>query len=109
MKRSISFPTLATVSLIAGLLIALSAALAQPVEDSGAQTRPYVDPMVIGDSTLARCTSMFRILDANHDGYITRDEARKSAETTAVWKRLDDDLNDRLSFDEFCAANAPGP
>ncbi|MFO1204484.1 MAG: EF-hand domain-containing protein [Burkholderiales bacterium] len=107
MKPSIPFLALATVSLVAGLLIALSA-LAQ-VEGKEAQTAPYLDPMVVGDSTLARCTSMFRILDANHDGYITRDEARKSAETTAVWKRLDDDFNDRLSFDEFCAANAPGP
>ncbi len=108
MKRSISFLTLATVSLVAGLVITLSTALAQ-VENNEPQTRPYLDPMVIGDSTLARCASMFRILDVNQDDYITRDEARKSAETTASWKRLDGDLNGQLSFEEFCASRAPGP
>jgi Ca2+-binding EF-hand superfamily protein len=46
---------------------------------------------------------MFRILDVNQDGHVSKDEARKSAETTASWKSLDSDLNDRLSFEEFCA------
>jgi Ca2+-binding EF-hand superfamily protein len=46
---------------------------------------------------------MFEILDANQDGYVTKDEARKSAETTANWKSFDSDHNDRLSYEEFCA------
>ena len=101
MKRLISFLTL-SVSLLAVLVIALSTALAH-VGDNEAQTSPYVEPLVVGDSTPLRCSSMFRILDVNQDGHVSKDEARKSAETTASWKSLDSDLNDRLSFEEFCA------
>ena len=31
------------------------------------------------------------------------DEAKRSAEATANWKRLDSDLDNRLSREEFCA------
>ena len=89
MERLISFLTLSTVSLLAVLVIALSAALAHVVGNNEAQTSPYVDPLVMGDSTPSRCASIFRILDGNQDGYISKHEARKSAETTASWKSLD--------------------
>jgi hypothetical protein len=74
MGHSVSFLTLCTVSLLALLVIALSAAVAQS-SGNEAQTRPYVDPLATGDSTPSGCSSMFRILD----------------------------LNDRLSLEEYCA------
>jgi len=46
---------------------------------------------------------MFEILDANEDHFIDKDEAKKSAETTAIWKNFDSDLDNRLSLAEFCA------
>ena len=104
MKRFTAFLTLFTVSLLAVVAIALSTALTltYAAGESEAQTSYYIDPLVMGTSAPSRCSSMFEILDANHDGYVNRDEARKSAETTANWKSLDSDLNDRLSFEEFC-------
>ena len=46
---------------------------------------------------------MFQILDANRDGYINNEEAKKSAETTATWKGLDSNVDNRISFAEYCA------
>jgi hypothetical protein len=103
MKHFISFLTLSTVFLLALLAIALSTAFAYAAGEDDAQTRPYMDPLVMGTSASSRCSSMFEILDANQDGYVTKDEARKSAETTANWKSFDSDHNDRLSYEEFCA------
>ena len=103
MKHFTALLTLATVSLLALLAIALSTARACAAGEDEAQTRPYTDPLVMGASAPSRCSSMFQILDANQDGYVSKDEARKSAETTANWKGFDSDHNDRLSFEEFCA------
>ena len=44
---------------------------------------------------------MFRELDTNHDGYITKEEAKRSADVTARFNDLDTDRDGRISSAEF--------
>src|SRR5512134_90686 len=100
--RTVFVALLAT--FFAGILILiLSTPLARAVGQDEAQTTPYSDPTVAEAAMPSRCSSMFQILDANRDGYINDQEAKKSAEATATWKNLDSNLDNRISFAEYCA------
>lgn len=44
---------------------------------------------------------LFLQLDVNHDGYITREEAKRSADITARFERLDTNHDGKISSDEF--------
>lgn len=47
---------------------------------------------------------MFKELDQNQDGYITREEAKRSADTTARFSEMDTDRDGRISLAEWKAA-----
>jgi hypothetical protein len=47
--------------------------------------------------------AMFNKLDTNHDGYISKDEARSNKELTEDWKRADRNRDDKLDESEFSA------
>lgn len=76
--------------------------LARAAGPDEAQTAPYVDPAMAMAPAPSRCSSMFEILDVDRDGHINREEAKKSAETTATWKSLDGDRDNRISYAEYC-------
>ena len=79
MKYRTAFLTLLTVfSLSILTLVLTSARLVKAAEE--AET-PYANPSVA--PVPLRCTSIFEILDADQDRYITRNEAKKAVETTA--------------------------
>lgn len=44
---------------------------------------------------------IFDALDTNHDGYVTKDEAKRSADVTARFKELDTDHDGRIAASEF--------
>lgn len=44
---------------------------------------------------------LFEQLDVNRDGYVTPEEAKRSAEVTARFKELDANRDGRISIDEF--------
>ena len=44
---------------------------------------------------------LFLQLDTNHDGYVTKEEAKRSAEVTARFNELDADHDGRISAAEF--------
>jgi hypothetical protein len=44
---------------------------------------------------------LFTQLDANKDGYVTKDEAKRSAEVTARFTKLDADRDGKLAASEF--------
>lgn len=44
---------------------------------------------------------IFDALDTNHDGYVTKEEAKRSADVMARFKRLDSDRDGRISPREF--------
>ncbi len=52
---------------------------------------------------------LFKELDANHDGYISKDEAKRSADVTARFNRLDANHDGRISVDEFNKGMQPKP
>lgn len=47
---------------------------------------------------------LFNELDTNKDGYITRDEAKRSADTTARFDEIDTNRDGRISVSEWKAA-----
>lgn len=63
-------------------------ALAQPAQAPGAP--PATEP-----------APLFEQLDTNHDGFVTVEEAKRSAEVTARFKNLDTDRDAKVSLDEF--------
>ena len=102
MNYRTAFLTLLTVFFFSILaLVLISAPLVKAAEQGEAQTTPYTDPSMA--PARSGCSSMFEILDANQDRYITKNEATKSAEATATLQSRDRDLDGRLSFEEFCA------
>jgi hypothetical protein len=103
MKYRTAFLTLLTVFFLAILTLVLSTPLLHAAGEDNAQTTPYLDPPAAGAPAPSRCSSLFKILDSNEDHFIDKDEAKKSAETTAIWKSFDSDLDNRLSLEEFCA------
>jgi hypothetical protein len=44
---------------------------------------------------------LFKALDSNKDDYVSRDEAKRSAELTARFSELDTDRDGRLAASEF--------
>ncbi len=48
----------------------------------------------------------FDALDKNHDGYISRDEAKDAAELNTRFSELDKNNDGKLSRDEYSAVNA---
>lgn len=44
---------------------------------------------------------MFEALDTNHDGYVTLEEAKRSADVTARFKELDRNHDGKISAAEF--------
>lgn len=44
---------------------------------------------------------LFTQLDANKDGYLTKEEAKRSAEVTASFSKLDADRDGKIAANEF--------
>jgi hypothetical protein len=89
MKRSISLATL----LLFGTLPLVAFSQYQP-PDKPAPAADTVPPL-------------FKKLDLNHDGYLTREEARYSAEVAARFADLDSDHDGRISIREFTDGMQP--
>ena len=102
MKFRTAFLTLFTVFFLAILTLVVSTPFLHAAEEGNAQTTPYSEHPAAGAPAPSGCSSMFQILDANKDDYVNKDEAKRSAEATANWKRLDSNLDNRLSLAEFC-------
>ncbi len=50
---------------------------------------------------------LFKELDANHDGYISKEEAKRSADITSRFDKLDLNHDGRISVDEFKKGEQP--
>lgn len=82
---------------IAAIAALTAAPIAVFAAEEGVPDRP------VAGAPAGTSSSMFEILDTNKDGYLTPDEAKKSAELTANWKALDRNGDGRVSPDEYGA------
>jgi len=70
---------------------------------------PYQSPTQSANDTMAADppgagkaeAPLFKQLDVNHDGYVTKDEAQRSADITARFSQLDANHDGKISVDEF--------
>lgn len=78
---------------------------AMPIEDG---TRDSGSSTVPGQAPEVATPPLFTRLDSNRDGRISREEARRSADTTARFTELDNDRDGFISASEWVAAEARG-
>jgi hypothetical protein len=50
---------------------------------------------------------LFTQLDSNHDGYVTKDEAKRSADVTARFAALDTDRDGKIAANEYKSGMEP--
>jgi len=63
-------------------------------------------PGVVGGGAGATADSRFDQLDRNHDGFISRDEAKDAAELNTRFTELDKNNDNKLTREEYEAVNA---
>lgn len=94
MKRNASLITL----LLLGTL-PMAAVAADPAQaPAGGQATQSAPGAPAGKEAPA---PLFTQLDTNHDGYVTKDEAKRSADVTARFAMLDADRDGKISASEF--------
>jgi EF hand len=69
--------------------------------DTGAAA--HTNPTDVPNATGASARDRFDELDRNHDGYISRDEAKNASELDTRFSELDRNNDDKLSRDEYNA------
>ena len=96
-----------TLSLLAVLLVGalpIAAGAAEPAKSPPAlQPGTAPAPPAVPDAGKIEVPPMFKELDQNKDGQITKDEAKRSAETLARFDSLDTDHNGKVSLLEWNA------
>jgi Ca2+-binding EF-hand superfamily protein len=77
--------------------------------ESAAADAPASSPEAVAAAELKVRTGLaqdkFDSLDANHDGFVDRQEAAKSNVLKTLFNRFDVDKNGKLSLTEFAAIN----
>ncbi|MBI3095647.1 MAG: hypothetical protein HYY97_12330 [Rhodocyclales bacterium] len=76
----------------------LGAIAADPAPASSGVPAPATTPGAVAPG--AQAAPIFEQLDLNRDGFVTRDEAKRSADITARFKELDADRDGRISAAE---------
>lgn len=99
MKRQLNF---AACLLLAALPLAASAAETVPPPASRSEPAAPSAP-----APKEQPAPLFDALDTNHDGYLTKAEAKRSAEVTARFGELDSDHDGRIDAREFIRGMQP--
>ena len=86
-------------------IIALAGALALPFAATAAGTSST--PSSPPSEASASSSSVLKSLDTNHDGFVSRDEAKKSTDIDKRFGQLDLDRDGKLSQAELNAAGSP--
>ena len=92
--------SLATLLLLGVLPLGAISAEVTPPSAGNPPTRS-VPAEPVSPTTKDQPAPIFDALDTNHDGYVTKEEARRSADVTARFKGLDTDNDGRVSASEF--------
>lgn len=79
----------------------LGAIAADPAPATGGMPAPAATPAPGAAPAGAQAAPIFEQLDGNRDGFVTKDEAKRSADVTARFKELDADRDGKISAAEF--------
>lgn len=100
MKRNFGLSTL--LLLVALPIGAIAAESDRPLAGSPQTGSPQTGSPAAGAATPpVEPTPLFDQLDVNRDGYVTKQEAKRSAEVTTRFKALDGDRDSKISLAEF--------
>ena len=77
----------------------LAAIAADPAPAASGTPAPATTPGPA--ATGAQAAPIFEQLDSNRDGFVTKEEAKRSADVTARFKALDADRDGKISAAEF--------
>jgi EF-hand domain pair len=103
MKR---IATVSTLLLFTALPLGASAADPQaPAADKA----PIDMPATSAGNTAGSAHSFFSQLDSNHDGYVSKDEAKRSANISATFDNLDANHDGKISSSEFLKSSQNKP
>jgi hypothetical protein len=83
------------------LALCLGSSLGRYAVAETAEAGPDVVVTPLADASADRVGPFFDSLDKNKDGYLSRDEARRSAALRTHWKSLDSNGDNRLSPEEL--------
>ena len=86
-------------------IMALAGALALPLAATAQGTSPT--PSSPPSSSSAGSASVLKSLDTNNDGFVSRDEAKKSTDIDKQFSQLDLDRDGKLSQAELNTAGSP--
>lgn len=100
-------PPLITLSFLAAL--PLGAIAAEPATQAPAGSPPAKEA-TSAPAAKTQTPPLFEQLDTNRDGYVTAEEAKRSADITARFKELDRNHDGKVSLAEFGKeATSPSP
>lgn len=95
MKHGLKLPTLFLLGILPlGALAAEPTPAATP--GSAASREPPAAP-----AAREQAPTLFQQLDANHDGFVNKEEAKRSADVTARFKDFDSDRDGKISLAEY--------
>jgi len=98
MKRKLSFSALL---LLGALPLGALAAQYDQYAQAPAASPPVKEQAPSAAPAPAQSSLLFEQLDANRDGFVTVEEAKRSADITARFKTLDANRDAKISADEF--------
>jgi hypothetical protein len=97
MKRKSSL-----VSLLFLGALPMAAVAADPAQAPAGSAATQSAPAAPGAAAAKEVPSpLFTQLDTNHDGFVTKEEAKRSAEVTARFSKLDADRDGKIAASEF--------
>lgn len=89
--------------IVAGVVFA--GALALPLATGAADSSPPADKPATPGAGAGIQSSAFQMFDIDKDGFISREEARNSADLSARFNAIDTDHDGKISAEEFNAGS----
>lgn len=94
--------SIGSLCLLATLPMSALAADPQPADAN----QPPIDMPATSAGVKADSPPLFNQLDSNHDGYVSKDEAKRSADVSTRFDSIDINLDGKISPSEFSTAKS---
>ena len=89
--------SISSLCLLAALPMSALAADPKPMDSN----QPPIDMPATSAGVKADSPSLFNQLDSNHDGYVSKDEAKRSADVSTRFDSIDANMDGKISPAEF--------